>query len=162
MIPVIQLLLFGYAIETNLRHIPAALVDQAQSGLSRALVQMVEATQIVDFTAAYATPEEAERAIRAGRVRAALIIPPDLAGRLRETAPPPRAAAIRGRRHRKCPETHGACRGKPLPAKPSCGRRPGATRSGGARVRPSCRSQDAPSGGNASSSAPPPRLRKPP
>ncbi|WP_172328821.1 ABC transporter permease [Mangrovicoccus sp. HB161399] len=82
MIPIIQLLLFGYAIETNLRHIPAALVDQAQSGLSRALVQMVEATQIVDFTERHMTAEAAERAIRAGHVRAAFVIPEDLAGRL--------------------------------------------------------------------------------
>ncbi len=82
MIPIIQLLLFGYAIETNLRHIPAALVDQAQTGLSRALVQMVEATQIVDFTESHMTAGAAEQAIRAGRVRAAFIIPADLAGRL--------------------------------------------------------------------------------
>lgn len=82
MIPLIQLLLFGYAIETNIRHIPVALVDQNQSGLSRALVQMVEATQIVDFTEQYATPEAAEAAIVGSRVRAAFIIPHDLPGRL--------------------------------------------------------------------------------
>ena len=82
MIPIIQLLLFGYAIETNLRHIPAALVDQSQSGLSRALVQMVETTQLVVFTERLATPEAAESAIAAGRVRAAFLIPPDLPARL--------------------------------------------------------------------------------
>lgn len=78
MIPLIQLLLFGYAINTNIRHVPAALVDQSRSGLSRALVQMVEATQVVTFTETFATPEEAERAIVASHVRAAFIIPPDL------------------------------------------------------------------------------------
>ncbi|MEM8633311.1 MAG: ABC transporter permease [Pseudomonadota bacterium] len=82
LIPLAQLLLFGYAIETNLRHIPAAVVDQSQTGLSRALVQMVEATQIVDFEASYQTAEEAEDAIVAGKVRAALILTEDLPNRL--------------------------------------------------------------------------------
>ncbi len=43
MIPLIQLMLFGYAINTNIRNIPVALVDQANTGLSRVLTQTVEA-----------------------------------------------------------------------------------------------------------------------
>ena len=35
MIPLIQLILFGYAINTNVRHIPVGLVDQSQTALSR-------------------------------------------------------------------------------------------------------------------------------
>lgn len=81
-IPLVQLLLFGYAIETNLRNIPAALVDQSQSGLSRTLTTMVEATQIVDFTEEYTSVEAAERAIVAGSVRAAFIIPKDMTSRV--------------------------------------------------------------------------------
>ena len=82
MIPLIQLTLFGYAINTNVRYVPAALVDQSESGLSRALVQMVEATQVVTFTERHATVQEAEQAIVRGRVRAALILPPDTEQRL--------------------------------------------------------------------------------
>lgn len=82
MIPLIQLILFGYAINTNLRHVPVAVVDQSQTGLSRALIQMVEATQVVDVTMRLATVEEAQQAVIASEVRAALILPPDLAGRL--------------------------------------------------------------------------------
>ncbi|WP_204112421.1 ABC transporter permease [Shimia biformata] len=88
MIPLIQLLLFGYAINTNLREVPAALVDQSRTGLSRALVQMVEATQVVTFTHTFATPEEAERAIAASDVRAALILPHDLARRVSQSRDP--------------------------------------------------------------------------
>ena len=35
MIPLIQLLLFGYAINTNLRHVPVALVDQSENRVCR-------------------------------------------------------------------------------------------------------------------------------
>ncbi len=82
MIPLIQLLLFGYAINTNLRHVPVAVVDQSQTELSRMLTQMVQATQVVTVTEQLATPQEAERAITQSRVRAALIIPPDVSQRL--------------------------------------------------------------------------------
>ncbi|MFA3920748.1 ABC transporter permease [Ruegeria hyattellae] len=82
MIPLIQLLLFGYAINTNLRHVPVALVDQSGTELSRTLAQLVQATQVVTITEELTTPQEAERAITESRVRAALIIPPDVAYRL--------------------------------------------------------------------------------
>ncbi len=82
MIPLIQLLLFGYAINTNLRHVPVALVDESRTELSRTLAQIVQATQVVRITEELTTPQEAERAITESRVRAALIIPPDVSQRL--------------------------------------------------------------------------------
>jgi ABC-2 type transport system permease protein len=82
MIPLIQLVLFGYAINTEVRHIPAAVVDQSNTSLSRALTQMVEATQIIRFEERFATVEEAERAIVRADVRAAFIIPHDIDDRL--------------------------------------------------------------------------------
>lgn len=82
MIPLIQLLLFGYAINTNLRHVPVALVDESRTELSRTLAQIVQATQVVSITEELTTPQEAERAITESRVRAALIIPQDVSQRL--------------------------------------------------------------------------------
>nr|WP_321249669.1 ABC transporter permease [uncultured Ruegeria sp.] len=82
MIPLIQLLLFGYAINTNLRHVPVALVDESRTELSRTLAQIVQATQVVTITEELTTSQEAERAITESRVRAALIIPRDVSQRL--------------------------------------------------------------------------------
>lgn len=82
MIPLIQLILFGYAINTNVRDIPVAVVDQSQTAISRILVQMVEATRVVEVTERYATVAEAEEAIRSAHVRAAFILPKDLAQRI--------------------------------------------------------------------------------
>lgn len=82
MIPLIQLVLFGYAINTNVRDIPIAVVDQSQTGISRILVQMVEATRVVKVAERLTTPEAAEEAIRSARVRAAFILPDDLTQRL--------------------------------------------------------------------------------
>jgi ABC-2 type transport system permease protein len=82
MIPLIQLVLFGYAINTDVRDIPAALVDQSNTGLSRVLTRAVEATQVVRFTEHHVEIPAAQQAIVAGRVRAAFIILADLSQRV--------------------------------------------------------------------------------
>ena len=50
-IPLIQILLFGYAIDTDVRQLRAAVADQAQTQLSRRLVADAEASQVVDIVA---------------------------------------------------------------------------------------------------------------
>ncbi|WP_162047792.1 ABC transporter permease [Vibrio taketomensis] len=82
MIPLIQLLLFGFAINTDVRNIPIAVVDQSQSAAGRILTESVRVTQVVDITERFATPQEAEQAIEEGLVRAALILPSDLTQRM--------------------------------------------------------------------------------
>ena len=47
MIPLVQLLLFAFAINTNVRDIPVGVVDHSQTSLSRVLQQTVSATGIV-------------------------------------------------------------------------------------------------------------------
>ncbi len=82
MIPLVQLVLFGYAINTNVRDIPVGVVDQARNGLSATLIDMVQATQVVRVTQYYDDIETAEAEIRAARISAVLIIPHDLAARV--------------------------------------------------------------------------------
>ena len=82
MIPLVQLMLFGYAINTDARHLPAGLVNLSDSVYSRSLVQAVEATQVVDFKQRYLSAAEAEAAITRGEVKAVLYLPADLDERL--------------------------------------------------------------------------------
>ncbi len=82
MIPLIQLVLFGYAINTNIRHIPVGVVNQSNSGLSRVLIQTIEATQVVTFNQHYINVQQAQAAIANAEIRAALIIPNDVSQRL--------------------------------------------------------------------------------
>lgn len=87
MIPLIQLLLFGFAINTNVRDLSVALVDQSHSEIARTLVADLTATQVVRFVKTYQTPSQASAAITRGEVRAALVIPKDLAQRLSDERP---------------------------------------------------------------------------
>jgi len=84
MIPLIQLLLFGYAINTDVRNIPVAVVDQSQSTFGRLLTESVKVTQVITVTEQYSTGEQAQQAIEDGIVRAALVLPKDLLQRLQE------------------------------------------------------------------------------
>jgi len=82
MLPLIYLLLFGYAINPMVRGVPVGVVDLSGSAAVRAIVEQVRVTQVVDIVASYATPAEAEAAVVAGKIRAALVIPHNLTQRI--------------------------------------------------------------------------------
>ena len=50
MIPVMQLLLFGYAINTTPRHLPTAVLIQEESDLARSVLKALENTSYFRFT----------------------------------------------------------------------------------------------------------------
>lgn len=83
-IPVMQLLLFGYAINTNLRDLPAGIADQAGTAASRALVMDIVATTVVRPAAFVDTPQQLMQAIRRGDYGIGIVIPPDLERRRAE------------------------------------------------------------------------------
>ncbi|SDM86217.1 ABC transporter permease [Maricaulis salignorans] len=76
-IPVMQLLLFGYAINTDARHLPT-LVEMGDSGpASRAIIQAMETSEFFDITGIAASPEEADIALRDGTASFVVTIPPN-------------------------------------------------------------------------------------
>ncbi|PHZ83576.1 ABC transporter permease [Paremcibacter congregatus] len=74
-LPMMQLIMFGFAINTDPRHLPAALMDRDQSALSRAVVAAVENSTFIDISHRPVTEDEAERLMREGRVNYLMIIP---------------------------------------------------------------------------------------
>lgn len=82
MLPLIQLLLFGYAINNNVRNIQVGIVDDANSFASRSIIDAVQATQVVVPVEQYLSIHEAEAGIRSGKVQAVLYLPENLDQRL--------------------------------------------------------------------------------
>ena len=76
-IPVIQLTLFGYAINTNVRGLHAGIADQANTAGSRALVMDMLATDVILPVAKADTPQQLMEMIRRGRISVGIAIPPD-------------------------------------------------------------------------------------
>jgi ABC-2 type transport system permease protein len=83
-IPVMQLLLFGYAINTNLRDLKAGVADQANTTASRAMVMDIVATTVIKPTLAASTPQELMEAIRRGEISLGIVVPPDFERRRAE------------------------------------------------------------------------------
>jgi ABC-2 type transport system permease protein len=74
-LPVMQLLLFGYAINTDVRHIPTAVYDQDHTAASRDLIHRLEATRFYDVIGHVRSYAEIEDALRSGTARVAVVIP---------------------------------------------------------------------------------------
>ncbi len=83
-IPVMQLVLFGYAINLNLRHLPAGIADQAGNAASRTVVMDMLATGVIRPVARANTPEQLMDLLRRGDISVGVVIPPDFERRLSE------------------------------------------------------------------------------
>jgi ABC-2 type transport system permease protein len=63
-VPIGQILLFGYAINTDVRNLRSAVADQANSHLSRQFVAELRQTQVIDLQFTVDTPEQIEVLLR--------------------------------------------------------------------------------------------------
>jgi ABC-2 type transport system permease protein len=76
-ITVMQLVLFGYAINLNLRGLSAGVADMANTSGSRALVMDMVATSVIQPTLAANTPQQLMDALRRGEISVGVVVPPD-------------------------------------------------------------------------------------
>jgi ABC-2 type transport system permease protein len=82
-IPAMQLVLFGFAIRTEVRDVPTVLLDEARSSESRALAAVLENTGNFRLVGSVEGRDELRAAIESGRAQAALVIPPDYTERIK-------------------------------------------------------------------------------
>jgi len=83
-IPVMQLLLFGYAINTDVRHLSAGLVDLSSTTASRQVVINMANTQVIDINYQASDTEELESLMRGGKISVGIFIPADYERRLQQ------------------------------------------------------------------------------
>lgn len=81
-IPLVQLMLFGFAINTDPKELPAALVAPTQDRFTRAMVGALELTGYYRFVAPDATAAEAEEMISRGDVVFVVTVPSDFGKRV--------------------------------------------------------------------------------
>ncbi len=77
LLPVILLILFGYAITWDVDDIPTAVVDQDRSARSRELLDAFRSSGYFTLTVSLERTSEIESLLDQGRVQIALVIPPD-------------------------------------------------------------------------------------
>lgn len=83
LLPVVQLLLFGFAIHTDVKHQATAVFDQSLTEESRELLSSFSASEYFDIRYAAKSFEEVDRLVDSGRAKAGIIIPPDLSENLK-------------------------------------------------------------------------------
>ncbi len=87
-IPLLQILLFGYAINLDVRHLHAGYLDLANTTESRQVLQAAEASQLVNFIHQAADRAELEALIRRSEITIGLVLPADFTTRLRHAGRP--------------------------------------------------------------------------
>ncbi len=75
--PLLQLFIFGYAINTNIQHIPTVVVDQSMDLASRSYLNDMVNSGYFDVVESAPDQASAIQSIDAGRTKVAIIIPPN-------------------------------------------------------------------------------------
>lgn len=74
-VPLLQLILFGYAIDTNPRHLPTAVLARDNGPQARAVLSAIQATGYFDIVSGAQSDAEVDRLIHAGEVLFVIEIP---------------------------------------------------------------------------------------
>lgn len=77
--PIMMVILFGYALNMDIKHIKLAVIDYDHSGDSQEIVRSFRASSYFDIAAYARTRGEVEHLLKHGDIKAALIIPRDFA-----------------------------------------------------------------------------------
>lgn len=81
--PVGQLLIFGFAINTDVKHLQTAVLDQSRTQESRQMIQSFTSSNYFDIKLYAGNIIQVNRAVESGNAKVALVIPPDYARRLK-------------------------------------------------------------------------------
>src|SRR4051812_19896561 len=81
-IPLMQLMLFGFAINSDPKHLPTAIRSADQGPFARTLVAALRTSGYFELVREAATEEEARRLLELGQVQFVINIPEDFSRRL--------------------------------------------------------------------------------
>ncbi|WP_252273829.1 ABC transporter permease [Pseudomonas subflava] len=95
-VPLLELVLFGYAINMDVRGIEAAVLDQANTAQSREAIAEITSSQVIEVKYRLDNPQEIDRLLREGSISAALVVPSDFEARLQRRERPPLQLVVDG------------------------------------------------------------------
>jgi len=95
-IPLLELVLFGYAINMDVRGIEAAVLDQTNTAQSREAVAEIASSQVIDIQYRLHDPQQIDQLLRQGKISAALVVPRDFEARLQRQDRPPLQLVVDG------------------------------------------------------------------
>ena len=87
-VPLMQIILFGYAINYDVRNLATVVQDDANSSMSREFIEQLKATQVVHVRYMTHSSDELAMLMREGRASMAVVIPQDFERRLQADTRP--------------------------------------------------------------------------
>jgi ABC-2 type transport system permease protein len=81
-VPIMQLILFGFAINSDPKHLPAAVVSADHSEFSRSFIAALENSDYFRITHRPASEQDGDRLLALGTVQFVLVVPPDFSRKL--------------------------------------------------------------------------------
>ena len=85
--PVLQLLLFGYALSASVENIPLGVVDESKTKESRELIAALTESRSFQSAGNYLSDDQLSKAISSGAINAGVVIPNDFARNLQRGRP---------------------------------------------------------------------------
>lgn len=95
-VPIMQLLLFGYAINQDVRHLRAGVADLAGTQRSRTFVADAGASQVIDVVRAVESAKHLEALLRRGEIVVGILVPHDFERRVARGDRPPAQLLVDG------------------------------------------------------------------
>ncbi len=87
-VPMMQIILFGYAINFDVRNLATVVQDDANTSMSREFIAQLKATQVVHVSYTTNSSDEIAALMREGRASMAVVIPKDFERRLQSDTRP--------------------------------------------------------------------------
>ncbi len=81
--PLAQLLIFGFAINTDIKHLPTVIFDQSRTQESRAMVNSLTSSNYFDVVRYAGSVKEVDETVESGRAKVGIVFPPDYASRIK-------------------------------------------------------------------------------
>lgn len=81
-IPIMQLALFGFAINTDPKHLPTAIISTENSEFTRTFISAMKISEYFDIKDEFTDEISAKEALKQGKIQFILTIPPDFTHKL--------------------------------------------------------------------------------
>ena len=85
LMPFMQMILLGYGVSLDIKHLPVCVFDREASQNSVALLKRFEASQYFAIVGAFDNYRDVTRALDRGQCRLAIVVPPDMTERLNDS-----------------------------------------------------------------------------
>ena len=76
-LPIVQLLIFGFAITTEVRNANVAILDNSKDEVTQNIITKIESSQYFDIDRTISTNEQIENSFKSGRIKLAIVFQPN-------------------------------------------------------------------------------------